>query len=109
MSLSRFIFTFRELPPKIKWSSMLYITSGISYNIFGTYVDSKVYLQKYRNGANCHSSVTNEWEATKFGANENAFERLLDSIVWPFNVITNVVSSIVLTLNPPPPKDTPTN
>ena len=105
MSLSRFLVTFRELPRPIKWSSMVYITCGISYNIVGTYIDSKVYLQKYRNGIECHSSVTNDWEATKFGANENSFGRLWDSIVWPINVITNVVPSIVLTLNPHPPKN----
>ena len=108
MSLSRFLVTFRELPPPIRWSSILYITGGFGYNIFGTYVDSKTYLQKYRNGTTCDSSVTNEWEATKFGANEDAFGRLWDSIVWPINVITNVVPSIVFTLNPPTPKDPPT-
>ena len=105
MSLSKFLVTFRELPPPIRWSSILYITGGFGYNIFGTYVDSKTYLQKYRNGTTCDSSVTNEWEATKYGAGEHAFGRLWNSIVWPITLITNVVPSIVFTLNPPPPKD----
>ena len=109
MSLSKFLVTFRELPPPIRWSSILYITGGFGYNIFGTYVDSKTYLQKYRNGTTCDSSVTNEWEATKYGAGEHAFGRLWNSIVWPITLITNVVPSIVFTLNPPPPKDPPIN
>ena len=109
MSLSKILVTFGQLLPQIRWSSLLYITGGIGYNIFGTYVDSKLYLQKYRNGTINESSVTNEWEAVTYGAGEHAFCRLWDSIFWPIILVTNIIPLIVLTLNPPTPKDPPTN
>ena len=110
MSLSRFLVTFRELPPPIRLTSILYIVGSVGYNMSQTYVDSKIYLKKYRNRTG-HKyyinqySITDDWEAVKFGASMNSLGRLWDTIFWPISTITNIVPVIVLTFNPPISKD----
>jgi len=113
MMLNKIFVTFKSLPSPVRTSSIVYIYCLLGYNIFGTYVDSKIYLQKYREG-NLHElgvqsrqidTIRNDWDAVKYGAKANAINRLWDSLVWPITSITNVVPAIVLLLNPRPKTD----
>ncbi len=108
--LNNIFVTFKSLPSPVRTTTVVYISCLLGYNIFGTYVDSKIYLRKYRegrlrdldlNGIN-EDKFKNDWEVVKFGASVNTLPRLWDSLVWPITSITNIVPAIVLLLNPPP-------
>ncbi len=107
--LGKIIVIFKELPKPVKLSSGLYISCILGYNIYGTYTDSKIYLDKFREDKlkdlgitdNEKKEIKTDWDAVKFGANSRCLERLWDSIVWPITGITNLVPAIVLMLNPP--------
>lgn len=105
---TEFLVTLKTLPTPIKTTSIIYVGCLLGYNIFGTYVDSKIYLKKYRTKSlNYYESknVNNEWDAVKYGASINALNRLWDSLIWPVTCITNIVPAVVLMLNPPPKSD----
>lgn len=113
MVFNRLFVTFKELPSPVRTTTIVYISCLLNYNIFGTYVDSKIYLQKYREGK-LHElgingrqldEIRNDWDAVKYGAKANALNRLWDSLVWPITSITNIVPAIVLVLNPRPKTD----
>jgi hypothetical protein len=105
--LKGIVVLFKELPTPIRKTTILYGCCLVGYNIIGTYIDSKLYLNKYREG-NLHEiideykvkQIKNDWDAVKFGAGIHFYERLWDSIVWPINLIQNTVPVIVLLLNP---------
>ena len=101
---------FKELPPPVRTSVIIYGYCLLGYNAYGAYVDATIYLKKYREGKlrefinNDYSfnKIKNDWDVVKFGAGVHFFERLWDSVIWPVKLITNVVPAIVLLLNPPP-------
>jgi hypothetical protein len=102
--LHNIIVRFEKLPRPMKLSGMVYVTCLLGYNLVGTYVDSKTYLNKYRTNTLSEKEkkeITDDWSAVKYGANIYWIERLWDSIVWPVKSITNVVPAIVLSFNPP--------
>ena len=102
--------TFKQLPDAVRLSTKLYFGCLLGYNIVGTYLDSKMYLEKYRTrrlvdldlSTNQIENIKTEWDAVKYGANSRALERLWDSIVWPVTTIKNIVPAIVLMMNPGP-------
>jgi hypothetical protein len=102
------LVTFKNLSRPVRWSTIAYISCLFGYNVIGTYVDAKNYLNKYRSGEinkskhNEEEDIKSEWDAVKFGAQYNAFKRLYDSIIWPISVAENIIPTIVLALNPPP-------
>ncbi len=107
--IGKFVVIFKELPKPVKLSSALYVTCILGYNIYGTYSDSKTYLDKFREGKledlgisdYQKNHIKTDWDAVKYGANSRCLERLWDSIVWPITSIKNLVPAIVLMLNPP--------
>jgi hypothetical protein len=102
--------TFKQLPNPIRLTTIVYLSCLLGYNIVGTYIDSKIYLDKYRTrrlvelnlSTNEIECIKSDWDAVKYGANSRALERLWDSIVWPVTTVKNIVPAIVLTMNPPP-------
>jgi hypothetical protein len=110
--MSRFteIFVTLKSLPRIKTTAIIYATGLFGYNIFGTYVDSKIILKKYREN-NLHElgifrdDIRSDWQAVKYGANYYAINRLWNSIIWPITSITNIIPEIVLLLNPSPPPE----
>ena len=107
--IQRIVIIFRELSQPIQLSTIVYFTCLLGYNIYGTYSDSKTYLDKFREGKlkqlekydNRVNNIKTDWDAVKCGANSCCFERLWYSIIWPITCITNIVPAIVITLNPP--------
>ena len=106
--IGRFVVIFKELPKSVKLSSALYVTCILGYNIYGTYTDSKTYLDKFKEvkledlGLNDYQKnhIKTDWDAVKCGANSYCLERLWDTIVCPITSIKNLVPAIVLMLNP---------
>lgn len=110
MAFNKLFVTFKSLPSPVRTTTIVYTSCLLGYNIFGTYVDSKLYLNKYREG-NLHElgvhsrqidEIRNDWDAVKYGAKANALNRLWDSLIWPITSITNIVPAVVLVLNPNP-------
>ncbi len=105
--------TFKQLSSPIRLTTIVYFSCLLGYNIVGTYMDSKIYLDKYRTrrlvelnlSTNEIESIKSDWDAVKYGANSRALERLWDSIVWPVTTVKYIVPAIVLTMNPPPPRN----
>lgn len=92
---------FQSLPSPIRYGSYVYVGSLIVYNIGATYIDSTNFLKKYRNGeVSTYNNIKNDWEAVKYGASENFWSRLVDSIVWPVSLCSNIIPYIVLSMNP---------
>jgi hypothetical protein len=80
--------------PYVKTTIIIYVSGVFSFNILGTYVDSKIYLNKYRQGnlnyiERCR--ITNDWEAILYGSTYNSY--LYESLLWPL-----ITPSIVLLL-----------
>lgn len=99
----------------------VYVSSLTIFNIIETYRDSKTFLEIYRNHKKNITDSNNiptiytfnkkhvqsyefvnilsEWEAVKIGAKYNFWERLGDSIIWPYTGISNIIPYIVLKFN----------
>ena len=111
--IQRFVIIYRKLPQSIQLSSIIYFTCLLGYNIYGTYSDSKTYLDNFREGKlkqlenydNLVNDIKTDWYAVKYGANSRCFERLWNSIIWPITSIKNFVPALVLALNPPKKND----
>ncbi len=108
------LVTFKNLPQPVRWSSIAYVSCLFGYNLIGSYMNAKNFLNKYRSGelaelkkssqiSQLHiDMIKSDWDAVKFGAKYNAFERLFDSIIWPIRLTEDIIPSIVLALNPAP-------
>lgn len=109
------LVTFKNLSRPIRWSTIAYISCLFCYNVSGAYVDAKHYLNKYRSGEismlknNGENEIKSEWDAVKFGAQNNTFKRLWDSFIWPISIAENIIPTIVLALNPSPVKGNETD
>lgn len=95
-----------KLPRPVTLSTIMYISSILGYNIYGTYAESSLYLHKYREntlhelvGSNI-KYIKNDWYAVNYGAKVNACDRFWNSLIWPIISITDIVPLIVLGLNP---------
>jgi hypothetical protein len=105
MIIGKFLVYYKQLPQPIKLSSIVYLSCLLGYNLFGTYNDSKIYLDKYRKGELEKKDLKSDWDAVKYGANYNFLERLFESLIWPVTTINNIIPAIVLALNPPKKDD----
>ena len=106
---------FMQLPAPTRVTTIVYLSCFLGYNVIGTYVDSRRCLHKHRlelqslnkapsvfsEGDPGWNSVKTAWDAVKYGANYNIWDRLWGSIWWPITTIANVVPAIVLIMNPP--------
>jgi hypothetical protein len=104
MPIHQIFIHFYNLPPKIKYSGLMYASCIFMYNVVGSYNDSKFYLHKFRTKTLSDydtSFIKNDWEAVKYGANLNFFGRLFDSIIWPITAFNNIIPIVVLQMNPP--------
>lgn len=101
MYINKFIFAYKELPKPIKRSTLIYLLCLFGYNIFGSYRDSKFYLDKFREGSLKETKIKSDWDAVKYGASVNFGQRMFDSLVWPITTINNTIPALVLALNPP--------
>jgi hypothetical protein len=93
---------YTNLPTKYKKSTIIYVGGILTYNAFESYNNSKMYLEKYRADDltnNEKEEVKNEWDAVKFGANHDAFERFFNSLIFPITITTNIIPMIVLMIN----------
>jgi hypothetical protein len=50
--------------------------------------------------------IKDEWSAVNHGAEEHSFERFCGSLVWPVQICSHFVPSIVLMINKNRTKDT---
>lgn len=96
------IVYYKELPKSIKYTTHLYFGTVLTYNAICAYYNSKQKLLDYRNDnleTYLKDKIKNEWAAVKYGASENTIERFFNSIIWPINIISDIIPSIVLQLN----------
>lgn len=85
---------------QIKLTTIVYISSTLSYTCAKSYIDSKDYLIKYRNNNLCISEVfeiKSELDAIRYGAKVNFAETFSNAMIWPYvGVVTIIAPSIVL-------------
>jgi hypothetical protein len=96
------MISFIVLPKPFAYSSAAYISFLLIYNAYGSYIDAKIYLTKYRQNKllpNEKNIIKSEWDAVKYGAHVNCVERLWDSITWPITLTNNIIPFMVLTFN----------
>ena len=107
------IFTFNKLPKKIQISSYVYLSSIIITNFIFTYNNSKKNLLLFRDSKLKNKDfkvydnktrykdliILNEWDAVSYGASENFYMNLFESIIFPLTLAKNLIPSIVLSLN----------
>lgn len=107
--MNKYTIYFKQLSRPIQLSTYVYLCSLLLYNGIGAWFDAKNKLIQYRENKLKEyekNEIKDEWGAVKYGANSNFAERFLNSIIWPVKTITNLVSFMVLQLNPPPIKTT---
>jgi len=116
------IVYFKSLPQPIKMTTYAYLTGLVSYNVASAYMDSKTALNVYHSkhypefkdtydGSYNYEHVsrenyykelktcTTDWDAAKLGASYFKWERLWNSIVFPINIVSDIVPSIVIALH----------
>ena len=116
------VIYFKSLPKPIKLSTYVYATGLLSYNVGTAYIDSKTalnvyhskkyptYEDKYNGEFNANHYIlekyyselkicNNDWEAAKLGASYFKWERLWNSIVFPINIVSDIIPSIVVALH----------
>lgn len=80
----------------------MYLSSVICYTFMDTYIESKMYLDKFRNKRlDCSEQyeITNDWAAVKYGANKDFYGRVWNAFFWPVTLSKSIVPWLVLTLN----------
>ena len=96
-NMDKYIIYFKQLQRPIQFTTYIYLGSVLLYNGIGAWFDAKNQLIQYREGKlNKNTEIKNEWDAVKYGANENSFERFFNSIIWPVKTTTNIIPFIVL-------------
>ena len=79
-------------------TAIVYLCGIVAYNIFGCYSDSMDYLNRFRQNQLTEyekKKILTEWDAVKYGANNNYLQRFYDSVMYPFNTISKTISNII--------------
>ena len=119
--VTRIIHNVKSMSPRAKLFSGIYLTFAFSHNVFTNYNAGKISLLKYRHKAHVkeitgsgrsYNSIdtnraTSEFEAVKLGICEDSFSRFIDSIIFPFTAISEVMPHIVMFANPSEVKKLP--
>lgn len=96
---------------KFSYSSRgrIYIGGCLIYTVFETYNDIEIHLRNFRENTlsdvipSYHAKrIKTEWDAIKYGAEQNVWIRYWESFVWPVHIIRIIMPSIVLIFNPAP-------
>lgn len=91
----------QKLSPRVRIFFGCYTLSIISYNFYAGYNDGRNALLDHRKNKlnkNFEKSET-EFEVVKKEITRNSFDRLWNSIFFPFTVINQVTPSLVIYLN----------
>lgn len=99
IKMSSIVVYFNQLPKPVKYSTIAYLGTLVLYNGISTYMNSKETLKSHRQKVHKKYFVS-DWDAVKYGAQENFGKRLVDSILWPVTSIQNLIPYVVLKLNP---------
>lgn len=83
---------------KQKWAFYGYGTFVTTFFLTSTYSDGKQNLIQYRSHPNKNQSKT-EYDAVKYGCTNGMFSRFVNSVVFPWTVISNSMPMLVLALN----------
>lgn len=79
-----------------------YMSIGLLHFAVLTYNDGKTALIMYRNDNTEKYDPNQEWLAVKFGCRKNLGENLFESFMFPYTIISNLLPSLIMLLNPPP-------
>ena len=85
-----------------KIPSVIYFGGLVGYNSYGTYRSALNCLNKYNVGDLTiieQNNIKSSWDAVRYGANENFYGRLLNSIIFPIDIISNIIPFIVWALH----------
>jgi hypothetical protein len=93
-------FTIYLKNEPVKWTTIIYFSAIILYNIKGSYYDAKLFLEHYRKNETVKQKFENELSAVQHGASINFYKRLVDSCIWPFTLIGNIIPYTVMYFNP---------
>lgn len=105
--ISKLYTYYTSLNTPIKVTSTLYLSSIVFYNIFESYNNAKLYLNKYNNDTLSNDlkrdiktkyGKVDKWTVITYGVTYNLFNRLWNSICFPFTIISNIISYLILKL-----------
>jgi hypothetical protein len=82
-----------------KYLTLSYVSCSLIYTLAESYKNAKKYLLIYRN-QDGKLNFKSEWDAVIYGANIDFYYNFFNSLIWPYNIITQIVPRIVLFLNP---------
>lgn len=110
--IKNIMLNYTDLMPPFNLIIITYFIGLFGVFMFKTYISCAIFLQKYREGKlneilmnYCTiENIKNDWDAVARGADHYWSSRMWDSILWPITLITLLVPSIVLMLNPPQKK-----
>jgi hypothetical protein len=89
-----------------------YLLCSTGYCIGHSYKNSKNFLIHYRTNKLAEldlpeyekTKIKSEWDAVKYGAGYMFYDTFWCSIIWPISIASDIMPTIVLLINPPPPK-----
>ena len=112
--MTSIVVFFETLPPPVVWTTYSYLSAIVLYNGGASYIDAKRALNDYRNqnfdrfGSRLFN-CKDEFQAVKFGSSYNFYVRLVDSIIWPIRLTSNIIPYVALKMNPPNSNNAPNN
>lgn len=108
---TRIVKTWDRLSIRTRACIASYLTVLFGHYSYLIYEDGKTRLINYRNTSKTHNDISglySEWDAVKLGCNTRPGLRFVESLVFPYTVVTNLMPRMVLWLNPAPAMTSPT-
>ncbi len=102
MSMNHIFVHFNNLNQSTINYGFIYIGFVLLYNCYEIYNNSVLYLNKYRNKeltSHEKTEIHDDWTAVKYGSQQNLFQNLWNSIIFPITIASNIIPYIVLLLN----------
>jgi hypothetical protein len=91
--------TWNGLGNSVKIGLITYTVCTMFGFMLSTYNDGKEELVKRRNDRNAYNKK-DDWISVKKACKQHVFKNFVDSIIFPFTIVSNIMPKIVLWLNP---------
>ena len=91
--------TLASIPPFYRRLGYVYIGLGTLNMGYLTYNDGKEGLHKFRLNRPKPYPDHGEWNAVRWACKEKSFRNFMNSVLWPKEIISNIMPKLVLILN----------
>ena len=90
-----------ELPSLVKSGLIVYAACATFGFMISTYNDGKEELIKRRSDRN-KNPINDDWISVKSACKKHIFTNFINSIIFPYTIVSSIMPSIIMFLNPEP-------